>query len=137
MAPDTDPAAILARIKERSHLASGLWDSETCRRSPVAAPVAESAMDVPLLAGALEAVLKRHRKQEKPVRTHNACPKHAGWMSSSGHLFRTAVELCPDCTLTEKYVCVTCRHECPDDDEWPCAEYQAITAKLTGKDAPK
>jgi hypothetical protein len=56
--PDSDPAsAALAGIRERSRLASGLWDAEVCRRSPVASPVADSAMDVPVLAAVIDAVL--------------------------------------------------------------------------------
>jgi hypothetical protein len=45
------------------------------------------------------------------------------------------IAICPECTVTEKYVCATCRHECPDDDGWPCPTYRAITAALTGEEA--
>ena len=91
-----------------------------------------SQRDVLPLVAAVEAVLELHTR--RLVKTRNICAEHTGWMGDSGHLFRTAVELCPDCTATEHYTCASCRHICPDDDEWPCAEYQAIAAALAGKD---
>jgi hypothetical protein len=88
-----------------------------------------AAMVYPLL-GAVEAVLKLHARQDKPAITHTLCPEHAGWMDHAGHLFRTAVELCPNCTVTEKHVCTHCRNWCPDNDEWPCPTVRAVTAEL-------
>ena len=84
---------------------------------------------VPSLLAAVERVLELHRRRGTPVRTHRICAKHAPWGNDEGH---TAA--CPDCTVTEKWVCAepSCRCWCPDDDGWPCPTVRAITAALAG-----
>ena len=124
--PDDDRvASTLAEIRERFSAASKLGYGGAIL----------SAADVPLLLAAIEAVLKRHHRSGRPVKTHNLCRDHSALAHYSGRMPREVIEICPECTVTEKWVCATCRHECPDDDEWPCAEYRAITAALTGEEA--
>ena len=93
-----------------------------------------SNADAARLLAAVEAVLNLHCRSEKPTRTHNVCGEHARRRPRAAFLpeWRKAVDACPDCTVTEKYVCDCCRHTCPDDDEWPCPTYRAISAALLG-----
>ena len=96
-------------------------------------------IDTGRLLAAVEAVLKLHVRRDNPARTRNVCMKHVHQRPRAAFLpeWRKAVDTCPDCTVTEKYECDFCRHECPDDDEWPCMTYAAITAALTGSQPGK
>jgi hypothetical protein len=91
---------------------------------------AQSAM--PRLLAAVEATLKHH--QPRPQRRYQPCEIHGGNLAVPW--VRDVVESCPNCSVTDTHVCVTCRHLCPDDDCWPCLEYQHITAALLGQVAP-
>jgi hypothetical protein len=86
---------------------------------------------VPALLAVASGVLERHVRQGKPVITTALCAQHARACRSASTL-RRVTECCPGCTVTEKYVCTRCRHECPDDDEWPCAEIRSIVTALLG-----
>jgi hypothetical protein len=91
----------------------------------------ESAADVPLLLNAVEAVLARHQRQERPVRSYDLdlrCPAHE-WTKSAARSF-SEVRECPDCTYRERFHCVNpdCR-----EHEWPCPERMAITRELLGE----
>lgn len=105
---------------------------DPAKRTPL-----ESA--IPHLLDAVEAALGRHKRSEKPVVTRNVCSRHM--FSSVGsdttardwQAWHAAVDACPDCTTTTKYVCVTCRHTCPDDDEWECAEYRGHYCRAARK----
>lgn len=127
-----DPAAILAGIRERYAV------SESALRGDAAAHM-ESADDVPLLLKAVEAVLNRHARAKEPSRTTRVCAEHVQERSRAHArdlpAWRRDVTACPDCTVTEKWTCAepSCRHECPDDDGWPCPTVRAITAALAGK----
>jgi hypothetical protein len=83
----------------------------------------------PLLVAAIEAVLKLHVRQDKPIRTYDLdlrCEAH-DWTKHAVRAFDVVRE-CPDCTYRERYVCSNrdCR-----EDEWPCPTYLAISAELT------
>lgn len=135
MTPD-DPAS--ATLTEAERIANGLQNATrmlglTPDFTGCGGPAAEAywsyftpARILSLLA-AVEAVLERHACRDKPVRTHHICSAHGPLGDDEGY-----TEACPDCFITEKHVCATCRHTCPDDDEWPCAEYLAIRAALAG-----
>ena len=100
-----------------------------------------SAHNALRLLAAVERVLELHRKQEKPVRTTRVCPEHVQERTRAHArdlpAWREDIAACPDCTVTEKYVCAepSCRCECPDDDEWPCPTVEAITEALNGQEA--
>jgi hypothetical protein len=81
---------------------------------------------------AVRAVLELHRRSDKPARTRHVCRDHA-YAHHPGPQWRAAVDTCPDCAVTEKYVCTheACRHDCPDDDKWPCPTIRAIRTALT------
>jgi hypothetical protein len=126
--PDADRvASALAGIRER-HAA----------RIKNAPGLGADPTDFRALLKAVEAALELHRRGEKPVTTHHVCPHHViTRRSRGGSQWRDLVNACSDCAVTEKYVCAheQCRTECPDDDEWPCPTYFAITAELTGEEA--
>lgn len=92
--------------------------------------------DSPRLAAAVEAALAMHARSGKPVKSYALCPEHAENWDHAGRMFHLAVRACPDCTLTERYVCAQCRSDCPDDDEWPCPTYRAVAAALLGEGKP-
>jgi hypothetical protein len=95
---------------------------------------------MPLLLAAVEAVLNLHARAEKPSRTTRVCAEHVQERTRAHArdlpAWRRDVAACPDCTATEKWVCAepSCRHECPDDDGWPCPTVRAVTAALAGID---
>jgi len=106
MAPDpADPAAILARIKERAKAAADFPLAEFAKlidhdTKTVGGWISASALDVPPLVDALEAVLKLHRPVDDGAGAQcKGCATHV--------------------TFTR----------------WPCATYRAITRELTGKEA--
>lgn len=74
---------------------------------------------------AIARVRALHVRSEKPRVTHHLCSHHA----ALDYLDRVAVGACPDCATTEGYVCQHCRHECPDDDGWPCATIRALEGR--------
>jgi hypothetical protein len=85
---------------------------------------------VPSLLAGLEAALKLHARQEKPVRSWDfdlRCAEH-DWTKATVRSFEE-VRRCPACSYRERWVCKHCR--CPDD-EWPCPTYRAITEALPG-----
>jgi len=88
------------------------------------------------LLAAIDAILELHRRSDVPSRTHSICMEHVQQRNdfSSRSEWREAVGTCPRCTVTEKWVCAepSCRHECPDDDGWPCPTVLAVTAELAG-----
>ena len=95
-----------------------------------------SDADTALLLAAVDKVLELHRRSERPSRTSHVCTEHVRQSLNRGRdlpAWRAAVAACPDCTVTETYVCAheACRHECPDDDAWPCPTVRAISAELT------
>lgn len=92
---------------------------------------------VPSLLAAVSKVLALHARQDKPVITRTLCGNHAGAYALRGLRDadkRAAIDACPDCVKTKRYVCEHCRHECPDNDGWPCPTYQAVAAGLLGPD---
>lgn len=91
--------------------------------------------DVRRLLAVADVALKLHRRSDEPVKTRHVCSVHA-YLHHPSPQWRADVEACPDCTVTEKWVCAepSCRHECPDDDEWPCPTFEAISRALTGKE---
>lgn len=89
-----------------------------------------AAFDHAGLLAAVEAALARHRCPERPTVCWDLdlrCPAHAlirpptpaGWVGM--------LRDCADCGTRERFYCTACR-----EDEWPCDEYQAITAALLG-----
>jgi hypothetical protein len=75
---------------------------------------------------AVQAVLKLHVRQDKPVRSLDwACARHM----RPGLPDFPAVMACPDCRTSEYYVCSHC--QCPRD-AWPCATYRAVSDALSG-----
>ena len=85
---------------------------------------------MPLLLDAVETALKLHARQEKPVRSWDLelrCAAHMPGPALPLSALSAIIRDCPDCRYREYWVCSRCR--CPDD-EWPCAEYRAITAAL-------
>lgn len=130
MAPTMpDPAAILPGIREGAESEITHPDDE-CGIEAGGSCTPHAAL---LLAAAVGAALKQHRKRDEPVKTHHVCQVHA-WLNHPSPEWRADVDACPDCTVTEKYVCAepSCRHECPDDDEWPCPTFRVIAGELTG-----
>jgi hypothetical protein len=93
---------------------------------------ARSAM--PRLIAMGDALLKLHTRSEKPRTTVSTCLAHS--YSRTAGFDHLAVERCPDCIVTQKHVCTHCRHECPDNDEWPCPTYSALAAALSGEEVP-
>ena len=75
------------------------------------------------------------------MRTTRVCPEHVQERTRAHArdlpAWREDIAACPDCTVTEKYVCAepSCRCECPDDDEWPCPTVEAITEAPNGQEA--
>ena len=131
MAPDPDGAsAALAAIRDGANCSIAYAGNHAC---PDAGSSCSAHNALRLLA-AVERVLELHHRRDKPVRTHNICMAHAPWGNDEGYNAG-----CAACTITEKQVCAepSCRHECPDDDGWPCPTVLAITAALagTGKEA--
>lgn len=124
-------SAALAAIRERSR-----WISSEDGIAAEGATAERSAEDVPFLLGAIEAVLELHHRRDEPVKTRHVCRVHA-YLHHPSPQWRSDVDSCPDCTVTEKRVCAepSCRHECPDDDDWPCPTVRAITAELTRQEA--
>ena len=152
----TDPAALLDRWHAITDAATpGPWEAHSHQRQysiwhdeldqPLAREVrvwldavfmSAARTTMPRLVAALEAALALHRRSDEPERTHHVCPEHVRQRRDSREVeaWREAVSTCPDCTVTERYVCAhdRCRAECPDDDAWPCPTWRAITAALTG-----
>jgi len=129
--PATDPAsATLAGIRQRQALASDTSLGFGRMNERHEAMIKVTYEDTPRLLAAVEAVLERHARRDKPVLTRHICAAHGPFGDDEGYS-----AACSACFITEKYVCATCRHICPDDDQWPCAEYLAITAALAGKEA--
>lgn len=124
--PPADPSATLEAIKARSAAALEFPASGFAEDSIRACT--QSALDVPSLVAALEAVLKLHVRRDRPVRTHHICMAHGPLGDDEGYN-----KHCAACRITEKYVCEHCRRECPDDDAWPCPTVLAITREITGK----
>jgi hypothetical protein len=93
-----DLAAPLAEIEERARLAKA-WGLLKPR------VVAESALDVPRLLAALEAVLELHQRIPDQRGIADGPPRPP---------------ICSGCRIA-----------------WPCQEYEAITAALTGKGADR
>ncbi len=122
MTADDPLTAALEEIKERTENGS----------------LAEVVADNRVVVAALEAALALHHRSDEPERTHHVCPEHVRQRVASRELraWREAASTCPDCTVTERYVCAheRCRAECPDDDAWPCPTVRAITAELSGKE---
>ena len=162
MAPDPETSATLARIRAAIEAASpGDWEAHVSDagtsyemhdiwRGDEMEYVAQDCTEadghfivtaraaMPSLLAAVEAVLNQHRRRDEPERTHHVCAEHVHQRRHRPDIglqsWREAVDACPDCTVVEKWVCAerSCRHECPDDDEWPCPTYEAIRAALAG-----
>jgi hypothetical protein len=96
--------------------------------------IAAARAIVPVLLAIAGGVLERHVRRDRPVIVTTLCAQHRHVLRGDAEGVRRTGEIrgCPDCTVTEKYVCARCRHECPDDDEWPCAEVRAVVAALLG-----
>lgn len=96
--------------------------------------VLDSQADVARLLRVVDALLERHKPTPEPVITRTVCARHARYpqrpYGDDMRAWRAAVDACPDCVKTGKYKCVTCRRVCPDDEQWPCAEYMVIDAAL-------
>jgi hypothetical protein len=88
---------------------------------------------VPALLAVAAGALERHVRRDRPVMVTEVCAAHSAtwthWRFGEADR-RATIRACADCTVTEKYVCARCRHECPDDDEWPCAEVRAVAEVL-------
>jgi hypothetical protein len=110
-----DLSATLSGIKERAAHADRVLKSG----GNFSEAAARSQRDVPSLVAAVEAVLKFHTR--RLVKTRNICAAHGPFGDDEGYS-----AACPDCTITEHYTCASCRHICPDDDEWPCENVRAI-----------
>ena len=149
MTTDTDPAAILAAVKERASAAAryplakiaAIGDADAF---VIGGRVAASALDVPLLLGALEAVLKDHRKMTLyalSVYAHDNSDEprvHCGHAYAETENSRHVMDdddniICLD--KPEADVCESCRDESGEQIDWPCSTYLAITRELTGKEA--
>jgi hypothetical protein len=96
------------------------------QRKPVSAYLRDSV-------AAVERIRALHTRSERPVVMTSLCAAHGTRESllslrdRAGHdAMRAAAGVCPDCSVTEKYVCTHCRAECPDDDEWPCPTIRAL-----------
>ena len=77
---------------------------------------------LPRLLAAVDAVLARH--VPKTVTVTRLCGAH----------HRIVIPDCPDCVKRQVTTCAACDPVCPDDNTWPCANYQAISRALTGED---
>ena len=82
---------------------------------------------------AAERVRALHIRSDRPVVTTSLCASHGtrerlrSLRDRAAHdEMRAMADACPDCTVSEKYVCTHCRAECPDDDEWPCATMRVL-----------
>jgi DNA-binding Lrp family transcriptional regulator len=75
---------------------------------------------------AIARVRELHVRSEKPRVTTTLCGLHGANWPQVASATRDEIRACPDCTTTEAYVCQHCRHECPDDDEWPCGTIRAL-----------
>lgn len=122
----SDPSATLQAIKDRAGVVAKLGPPRPGGDLINAAH--RSAADVPRLVAALEAVLKLHRKQDKPVRSWDLelrCEAH-DWTRLAVGSF-DVVRDCPHCSYRDYYVCSyqDCR-----DEEWPCPTVRAIAAEL-------
>ena len=126
--PAPDPlAAYLAEVRKRAARLLPL------NRKP-SLLAEEVAQDVPRLLAGYDALLALHAKTDKPAVMRYLCSRHAAMGFPGRPASRAQMDACPDCKTTERYVCSHCRHECPDDDEWPCEDYQAISAALLSKE---
>ena len=74
---------------------------------------------------AIARVRALHTRSEQPRVTRHVCPAHA-YAHIPTASWHASVVACPDCIVTEKYVCTHCQHECPDDDTWPCPTMRAV-----------
>lgn len=111
----------LAEIRERN------------AKVTIAAPLTAtaSADDIPRLLAAVEALLKLHQRQERPVLSWDrACPAHRDKHGFADPRQREARD-CPHCRFSEFYVCSHC--SCPND-RWPCPTAQAIAGVMTRKE---
>jgi hypothetical protein len=90
--------------------------------------------DVERLLAAVDAVLGRHVPKTLAVR--HVCKRHGamGWPGRPAS--PEQIDVCPDCTLVERKACAACDPVCPDDNEWPCADYLAISRALLGEESP-
>jgi hypothetical protein len=126
------PDDILAGIRQRSRLASGLWDAEVCRRSPVASPVADSAMDVPVLAAVIDAVLELHGPGPITILGSGSLCRH----HESSRFFSItiaeadAIRACPDCAAATWVSCAGCG---PSVDVDECPTRAVIARELTAE----
>jgi len=127
-APPRDPlTAELAAIRAR--------DGKTGRGlSSNVTDYLASQRDVRRLLAAVRVARDLH--QPRPQRRYQPCEIHGGGNLAVDWV-REVVESCPSCSVASVKVCVTCRHPCPDDDCWPCVEYQRLTTALTGEDNPR
>lgn len=67
-----------------------------------------------------------HGRQDKPVQSRKVCDRHGGADGLKALRLdwkRAEVESCPDCEVTEYYVCRHC--QCPND-AWPCPTIRAL-----------
>ena len=135
--PDTDPAAILAGIKERAKAAADFPLAEFAKlidhdTKTVGGWISASALDVPPLVAALEAVLKLH--QPGPITIFGSlCKRHENHRHFSIDAREAAdVRACQDCEAAVYNSCNGCGHPVPVDE---CLVREAITAALTGKEA--
>jgi hypothetical protein len=139
--PDPPAAALLAQIRERQALASdaGLGFSRMNERHE--AMIKVTYEDTPRLVAAVERVLKHHRKTtiyETSVYAHDQAdvPRvHCGHTYEETENGRHVMAdddsiICLDKPVAD--VCDSCRDECGESEDWPCAEYRAITAALAG-----
>lgn len=132
-----DPTAYLAGIKDRAKAAAdfplaefaGLINHDT---KTVGGWIAASALDVPALVAAVEAVLKLH--QPGPVTIIGTlCKRHANHRYFS--ITSTEAEdvrACQDCEAMVYRSCSGCGHPAPVD---MCPVREAIRAALSGKKA--
>jgi hypothetical protein len=134
---DDPVAATLAGIRERQALAAdaSLGFSRMNERHDALIKVAYE--DTPRLLAVVEAALKLHARQDKPVRSWDQpCDAHLKAIGTLRLGDRPgafgAIRDCPDCRYTEYYVCSHCT--CPNDT-WPCPTVEAIRTALLGEEA--
>jgi hypothetical protein len=129
VAPLTHPLQLIKAPKRDTPYAE-YWPGEADSAFIVTARTA-----LPALLAVAGGVLDRHIR--RTVITTATCPRHH-WpvRGLTQALARDAIRACPNCKVTERYVCSGCRHECPDDDEWPCTEIRAVVAALIGAGLP-
>lgn len=142
--PAPHPAAFLAEVRERVALvtsdAAVLTEAGFAAWREAKTQVAES--DAPALLGALEAVLKEHRKMTVyglSVRAHDNQEPPRVWCGhtyleteNSRHVMADDDSIvCLD--KPEGDVCAECWEEGGEQAEWPCPTYRAISAALLGK----